>query len=443
MSSSARQDYYQLLGVAASATRDEIKQAFRRQARLHHPDLHPDDPQAAENFRRLRQAYETLTDEKQRAAYDRERRQSTAAARPQPEAAASPQVAYVRGVEKLQQQDYLGALSQFGRALALDPHFTKAYLKRCEVLLHLGRDRDILDDCQKLLKLEPNNAGAYYYRGRARQNLGYTQAALQAYARAIQHHSERRDLYYHRGNAYNESGDLQGALRDWQHYADLCQRCNDTAGYRAAMAAIARHGLQKPDLAGSVRRGLMAVAHHARAYLWAASRILRDPVGGMLPAYMRVGAVHTAPAGCTYAAVVASSMQLSFWGRWLPTELAFDGWPWLVLGLLPFACLLGTGILASYFGGSRVSIDASAFIAGAALLPLGGFVLGGGLLRILGGLQLYYGAAIFSGCWLVLSLYGGYTRLLKLPEGAAAIAVPMALAASIWIAYGFALTIRS
>lgn len=440
---SARPDYYQLLGIAASATRDEIKQAFRRQARLYHPDLHPNDPQAAENFRQLRQAYEVLADTTRRAAYDRERNNS----RPQPPppnseaaAATNPQVAYVRGVEKLQQQDYPAALAYFGRAITLDPQFAKAYLKRCEVLLHLGRDRDVLEDCQKLLKLKPENADAHYYRGRARQSLGYTQAAIQAYTQALRFNVERRDLYYHRGNAYSESGNLRSALRDWQQYAEICQKCNDTSGYRAAMAAISRHSWQQAD-AGGTHPLVAGLARHTRSYLWAAGRTLRDPVGGMLPAYMRVGAVHTAPAGCTYAAAVAGSLQLSFLGGWLPSVLTFDGWPWLALGLVPFACLLGAGIVASYFAGSRISVDASAFIAGAALLPIGSLVLGSGIIRLLGGQQLFFGVAIFAACWLVLGLYGGYTRLLKLSETTAAIAVPAAIAASTWIAYALALAI--
>jgi len=49
-----------LLDVAADATADEIKRAYRERAKATHPDLNRDDPQAAEKFRMVQEAYETL-----------------------------------------------------------------------------------------------------------------------------------------------------------------------------------------------------------------------------------------------------------------------------------------------------------------------------------------------------------------------------------------------
>lgn len=64
-------NYYDLLEVDQSATLAEIKQAFRRLARLSHPDRNPGDHQAEERFKMLSQAYEVLGDEERRAQYDR------------------------------------------------------------------------------------------------------------------------------------------------------------------------------------------------------------------------------------------------------------------------------------------------------------------------------------------------------------------------------------
>ncbi len=63
----AKRDYYEVLGVAKSASADEIKRAYRKLAMQHHPDRHGgDDTQ----FKEISEAYEVLKDEKKRAAYD-------------------------------------------------------------------------------------------------------------------------------------------------------------------------------------------------------------------------------------------------------------------------------------------------------------------------------------------------------------------------------------
>jgi curved DNA-binding protein len=63
-------DYYQVLGVDRNATEKEIKRAFRRLARQHHPDVNPGDPQAEERFKEINEAYEVLSDAEKRGKYD-------------------------------------------------------------------------------------------------------------------------------------------------------------------------------------------------------------------------------------------------------------------------------------------------------------------------------------------------------------------------------------
>jgi curved DNA-binding protein len=63
-------DYYKILGVERSASAEDIKKAFRKQALKYHPDRNPGDKGAEEKFKELNEAYEALSDPQKRARYD-------------------------------------------------------------------------------------------------------------------------------------------------------------------------------------------------------------------------------------------------------------------------------------------------------------------------------------------------------------------------------------
>jgi DnaJ-class molecular chaperone len=66
----ANKDYYQILGVSRNASEKEIKQAYRRLARKHHPDLNPGDKSAEAKFKEINAAYEVLSNPEKRKKYD-------------------------------------------------------------------------------------------------------------------------------------------------------------------------------------------------------------------------------------------------------------------------------------------------------------------------------------------------------------------------------------
>lgn len=66
----SKKDYYETLGVGKDASADEIKSAYRKLAKKYHPDLNKDNPQTAEKFKEINEAYECLGDENKRRNYD-------------------------------------------------------------------------------------------------------------------------------------------------------------------------------------------------------------------------------------------------------------------------------------------------------------------------------------------------------------------------------------
>ena len=70
MASPPKHDYYETLGVPRKANADDIRKAYRKLARKHHPDLNPGDKSAEDRFKKVQEAYDILSDSKKREMYD-------------------------------------------------------------------------------------------------------------------------------------------------------------------------------------------------------------------------------------------------------------------------------------------------------------------------------------------------------------------------------------
>src|SRR6204780_3062928 len=70
MATTAKKDYYEILGVKKSASAEEIRKAFRKLARKYHPDVNPGDKKAEEKFKEISEANDVLSEPKKRKIYD-------------------------------------------------------------------------------------------------------------------------------------------------------------------------------------------------------------------------------------------------------------------------------------------------------------------------------------------------------------------------------------
>src|ERR1700689_1695743 len=70
MATTPTKDYYAVLGIKKTATTDDIRKAFRKLARKHHPDVNPGDKKAEERFKEISEANDILSDEKKRRVSD-------------------------------------------------------------------------------------------------------------------------------------------------------------------------------------------------------------------------------------------------------------------------------------------------------------------------------------------------------------------------------------
>ncbi|MDY6784102.1 MAG: J domain-containing protein [Cyanobacteriota bacterium] len=422
-----QKNYYDILRISHRATIEEIKTAFRQLARQYHPDLHPNNPKAEAEFRRICEAYETLSDTTQRNLYDR-----NGTVQPR-KATLSPYKFYVKGAQKLLEKDYQGAIAQYNQAIRLNPRFVEAFLKRAEVRYKLGDDRGTLEDCRQVLEIDSDYAEAYYYQGRARYRLGYSQSAIEAYNQALCLDPRNGQTYYHRGIASNDLNNKGAAINDWQKAAELFEATGDLSGYKLAKDTLRRLKKRRLRWGENVLGDSIAGMSRILGLTLSTLGAVANPGGRLLPAYLRLDKGEAVVVGVFLAAIANyAAIAGAFWG-WR-NEFSFSFFHLMGVGWVPFLSLVVFSALARLLCQRPGSWAGDIFSAGTTLLPVG-------VLAFASAFSVHWGFAVAAAisvitcCYAILIFYSSCTQISNLPEAAAAIATPCAFLLSSWLTY--------
>ena len=425
-SHSAQSDLYRLLNLSRHATLGEIKQSFRRLARQYHPDLHPNDAQAAARFKQLSAAYDILSDRQQRQDYD-----ASLAAKPAP-AAAKPersQMYHQRGLDQLVRRDYTAAIAAFDRAIQLSPDFVEAYLGRCTANEELKNDRAILEDCYRLLQIDPQLASAYYHQGRARARLGYLQGAVEAYTHAVILRSTFALAYYQRAKILLELKDNERARQDLQRASKLFRVQDNLEQYRQAEALLNSLGSYRARVKFRFGGGL---SHRLTAAIGYIPALLLNPSDTLQPAFARLSPLQAVWTGLLYASMAGLVVMLT---ETLLHPGTAQGVSWALAVGRFYACLVITGAGVQQVVSRRANWAQSCFVAGITTVPIAVFALAS-----IGALWFPWvlpALAMLTCCYSVIYLYIGYSQLGRLSESTLIAVVPLMLAVSAAAALAF------
>ncbi|WP_052055605.1 DnaJ domain-containing protein [Myxosarcina sp. GI1] len=418
------ENYYLILEVSPDAKLKEIKAAFRRLARQYHPDLNPNNDEAAEKFKQISQAYDVLSDATKRRRYDRDFPFHKTQPKIQLETARD---FYFRGMQRSQAKEYRQAIEDYTQAITLEPTLIDAYLKRCEMHYKLSDYRGVLDDCYQVLEIDPQVAKAYYYQGRARFSLGYVQSAIESYTTAIAREKNYAQAYYYRGLAYQESNQNLAAVEDLRQAARLFRKQNDNRAYYRSQKVIRDLTVKKRKIDRMSNSSNNAIANA----LLALPVYLVNPVGGLLPAYSRMRRKQAIQVGVIYGVLSSVCFVISY-SIWQESEISI--WLRFFLGLIPFfSLLLSNSIIRSFYRNSG-SISSDFFIAGTALMPIAfASVFISLIYSFIAPLIVLL--SISGCCYTIFILYAGCAQILNLSEAQSAFSTTAILIISTMFCY--------
>jgi curved DNA-binding protein CbpA len=409
------QDHYQTLRLSRHATQVDIKQAFRILARQYHPDLNPKNAEAAEEFRRISKAYGALSNPGQNTLFhDIE----SAFALVDGAISKDSEQCYVQGVNLAAHKNYAMAISEFTRAIDLNPQYLDAYLGRAQVRFSVADDRGTVEDCRHILSLKTDVVHAQYLLGRAYHRLGDVRSAIEGYSQAIVLVKDYAKAYYNRGLAHLEINEQRLGVQDLQAASRLFRNQNNLSAYRRTRITLA-----EISTLGGFNRGSSSFTFATlKAAFALAPKVLINPGTELLASFSLLSPLQTSLTGLFFAVIALGCAEASLWMNWIP-GLTLSGFHLALLGCVWFAGLWMSSAIARSTFGSRDNWSSDVFLAGAALLPVGAGALLSNLSVWLGPAFLVI-LAIFTLNFKLLTLYSGCTQLHNLSEQSAAIAVP-------------------
>ncbi len=143
-----------------------------------------------------------------------------------------------RGIEKTQQNDYLGAIEEFSQALRICPNNVDTYIARGVARLKSGDIRGAITDYDRAIQLDSNSSKAYYNRGNLYRKIGDDRKALTEYNQAIIIEPNYAAAHHNRGRTHHSLGNRQTAIEDLEKARDLFFSQEDFTNYESAIDVL-------------------------------------------------------------------------------------------------------------------------------------------------------------------------------------------------------------
>jgi tetratricopeptide (TPR) repeat protein len=141
---------------------------------------------------------------------------------------------FEQGLKKQEQEDYVGAISDYTEFLKTHPADLEAYSNRGFSQAMLNKLPAALRDFDRAIELAPDNADAYNARGNVNAMAGNLSASIRDFNQSIRCDRNFADAYYNRAISRHGLGDRPGARSDLSRAAKLFQQQRDVGGYQQA-----------------------------------------------------------------------------------------------------------------------------------------------------------------------------------------------------------------